>query len=173
MHWDETTAAVDARLDELRGRAREIAERQQPPGRRKPRRPAPDAPDADKLAALRDEVKALISDAHGAAKDLRGLLREYRELVAEAGAKLTEAMAEGANAELMRWANHMQLEQNKHSANLMTAVERAQKEIIGNLFQARLVRDDKDGFRFEYTGARFHADEPMPYPDAGLPERPQ
>lgn len=167
--WEETQARIDERLTDLRGQVQQISEARGDLPRRKRRRPDPQAPDADKLASLRDELRGLISDAHGATKDLRAMVLEYREVIATAGETLAEVMAAGANHALRQWANHMQQEQNRTSAELNRGIERAQQLVVGALVHATVKTRPDGDTEIRFRGPKMDEAFPAPFPGAGLP----
>lgn len=163
-------------LGGMRATARRIHDEQaaQLGKRSKPRRPDPGASDLDKSIAAAVELRALITEAHGATKSLNAALAEYRRLLADTDKTVDAAIERAANRAIEQWVNWMQDEQNKHAANLNDAVEQAREQIIRSLTLAELKfsREDDNLLFFKFSGIPrpFIQDVPRPHPDAGLPE---
>lgn len=114
--------------------------------------------------AEQEQLRQLIRDAHAAAKDLRAVIREARGV----GAVLAEAVSAELNAELAKATNHLQAEQNRHSAELNTAVGAARQEILRQLAVSRIEYDQEaDNWRIVFGGGRFDDAIPPPYPERG------
>lgn len=107
------------------------------------------------------ELRELIRDAHGATKDIRAAIKEAKTLVADFADACAKAAFDASNAEMARWADHVQREMNDRARDLNRAVVAAQRHIVSQLTMTRLIPDGQGhGLRVEFEGSLFDADVP-------------
>jgi hypothetical protein len=106
-----------------------------------------------------EQLRELLAEAHGVIKDLRAGIREARDEAKNAAANAATA----ANEELARFGRHLQKELNRHTADLQTDVDRAQRNVIDQLTLAELERvPGTQTLKFRFGGHQFDANIPLP-----------
>jgi hypothetical protein len=118
------------------------------------------------LPAQLTELRALIREAHEATKDCRAAIRECRALTEDIADACAKAAYDASNAEMDRWAAHVQREMNQRAADLNRAVIAA-REHIGRALLPRIgeMLLDGDGpgkLMLQFEGPLFDAEVPVP-----------
>ena len=118
---------------------------------------------SDELAELRE----LVRDAHGAIKDLGRLLDEYRRIARDAANDARARAQQAAAAELADFAEHLQREANRMSAQLNRAVHEAQRNVVRQLEVADMGETKEGRLWVRFKGAPFDDQVPTSGIDPG------
>lgn len=113
----------------------------------------------------RDELRALIREAHEAIKDLRTAIRDAKATTRDMADAAAKAAFEASNDEMARWSRHIQAEMNRSARDLNRAVEAA-RDHIGRSLMPKIASLDTSGaapvLLIEFEGGKFDADWPLP-----------
>jgi hypothetical protein len=128
--------------------------------------------DLAELPALLAELRELVREAHGAAKDCRAAIRECHKLTEDIADACAKAAYEASNAEMGRWAAHVQREMNGRAADLNRAVIAARdhigRAIMPKLGEVLLDGDAPAKLVLTFEGSLFDAEVPVP-PEPDIP----
>ena len=121
--------------------------------------------DLGELPGQLAELRELIREAHGATKDIRAAIKEARTLVDTFADACAAAAYHASNAEMGRWAEHVQREMNDRARDLNRAVIAA-RDHIGRALMPKIaaveLTDDDEPPRLivQFAGNLFDADVP-------------
>lgn len=128
--------------------------------------------DLAELPALLAELRGLVREAHEATKDARAAIRECRTLTEDIADACAKAAYDASNAEMARWAHHVQREMNTRAADLNRAVIAARDHIgramMPKIGEMTIPEGGPPRLLIEFEESLFDAAVPVP-PDPDLP----